>query len=76
MDEMGKALRLRRTQLGLSQEELANLAGCRRLFVHELETGATNPRLDKLMAILKVLGCQLSIEPGRGEVVVKLDARH
>ena len=58
------AIRARRKQLALTQEQLGDFAGCGRLFVHELEKGKPTVRLDKLMAVMRVLGLQLSIENG------------
>ncbi len=63
--EMGLAVRARRLELGLKQQELAEMAGCSTRFVHTVEAGKPSVRLDKLIDVLGVLGLRLSIEgPG------------
>ena len=54
----------RREELGLRQEELAELADCSVRFVHTIEAGKTTLRLDKLLDVLTVLGLRLEIERG------------
>lgn len=60
---LGAAVRARRRRLGLRQEELADLAGCSERFVHTLETGKPTVRLDKVLAVLTVLGLDLAVVP-------------
>lgn len=50
------------------------LAGCSRLLISELENGHSNPQLDNLLSILKVLGLQLTIEEGKNTLEVRLNA--
>jgi y4mF family transcriptional regulator len=66
VDRLGEAVRQRRIELGLRQADLAQLAGCSRRFVHTLEQGKSTLRLDKLLAVLEVLGLGLSVVPGKG----------
>ena len=66
VDRLAEAVRQRRTELGLRQADLAQLAGCSRRFVHTLEQGKSTLRLDKLLDVLEVLGLGLSVVPGRG----------
>lgn len=54
----------RREQLGLRQEELADLAGCSPRFVHELENGKGTVQLDKVIAVLGALGLHLLVADG------------
>ena len=54
----------RREELGLRQEEVAELADCSVRFVHTIEAGKTTLRLDKLLDVLTVLGLRLEIERG------------
>ena len=54
----------RREELGLRQEELAELADCSVRFVHTVEAGKTTLRLDKLLDVLTVLGLRLEVERG------------
>ncbi len=70
---LGVALRSRRKSLGLTQQELARLAGCGLAFLYELETGKPTLRLDKLLAVLDVLGLELSLDEGKSPL--RVDAR-
>lgn len=62
--EFAAMVRRRRMQLGLRQEELADLAGCSERFVHTLEAGKPTVRLDKVLDVLRVLGMHLQLMPG------------
>ena len=66
---LAKALRQRREELGLNQVDLADLAGCSTRFVHTVEAGKGTLRLDKLAAVLQVLGMRFRVELGRGHEV-------
>jgi HTH-type transcriptional regulator / antitoxin HipB len=55
----------RRTELGLRQVELAELARCSTRFVHTLESSKPTVRLDKLPAVLQVLGLHLQLARGK-----------
>jgi HTH-type transcriptional regulator / antitoxin HipB len=63
--ELGLQIRDRRKQLGLNQSDLARLASCSKPSVIAAEAGKPTLRLDKLMAILTVLGLTLQIEDAR-----------
>lgn len=54
----------RREELKLRQAELAELADCSTRFVHALESGKPTVQLDKLLAVLAVLGLHLEVERG------------
>lgn len=58
---LGRAVRDRRKRLGLSQSEAADLAGCSRLFISQLEGGKTTVRLDILLRLLNALGLALAL---------------
>ena len=62
---LGVAIRNRRKSLGLTQQELARLAGCGLAFLYELESGKSTVRLDKLLGVLGVLGLELSLVEGK-----------
>lgn len=64
---LADAVRRRRRDLALKQVELAELAGCSTRFLHTVEAGKATVRLDKLLAVLRVLGLQLAITGGSGE---------
>lgn len=56
-----------RKQSGLSQQELAQLAGVGKNLVYELEKGKQGVRLDNLLKILHVLNVDLDFQsPLRG----------
>jgi len=64
-EAVGDHIRARRRSLRLTQAALASLAGCSERFVRALESGNPGIRLDKLEAVLDVLGLELRIEPRR-----------
>jgi HTH-type transcriptional regulator/antitoxin HipB len=55
-------VRARRRDLGLTQLDVADLAGVSDRFVMELEQGKTTVRLDKLTAVLDAIGLTLRVE--------------
>lgn len=73
---LAKAVRARRSELGLRQAEVAELAGCSQRFVHTVEQGKPSLRLDKLLDVLKVLGLGLAVVPGRGEIGRPVERAH
>ena len=62
--DIGYAIKDRRAQLGLTQAQVADAAGVSKRCLWSLELGQ-NPgvQLDKLTAVLKVLGLDLVIAP-------------
>jgi y4mF family transcriptional regulator len=71
LDERGSepfsaAIRSRRRQLRLRQDELADLAGVSERFVHSLENGKPSVQLDKVVAVLSALGLHLELHRGGG----------
>ncbi len=52
-------VRERRRSLGLTQTDLADLAGCSSRFVRSLEAGKGTVRVDKVLDVLDVLGLEL-----------------
>lgn len=69
---LGRAIRARRRELGLTQAALARFAGCGLAFLYQLESGKTTVRLDKLLAVLQVLGLTLRLEPGREPLTIRV----
>lgn len=59
--ELGRVLRERRRQLGLSQQELADLAGVAVRSVHAAERGKPTLRLDTLADLSEALGLELAL---------------
>jgi y4mF family transcriptional regulator len=62
------AVRARRKALRLTQAELAGLAGVGLAFLYELEAGKATVRLDKVLAVLEVLGLELHVRPGKAQI--------
>jgi y4mF family transcriptional regulator len=65
---LGMTVRARRQELGLRQQDLADLAGCSERFVHMLEHGKPTVQLAKVLDVLEVLGLGLTLRPGRGDI--------
>ena len=61
LEVYGPMLRDRRRELGLRQEELAELAGVSTRFIGELEAGKETARLDKFHDVLDALGLTITI---------------
>lgn len=64
--EIGTQVRERRESLRLLQIDLADMAGVSERFVRELEHGKPTLRLDKVEAVLDVLGLRLVLAPRDG----------
>lgn len=61
-----RAIRVRRKSLKLTQIDVSRLAGCGPDFLYDLEVGKPTLRLDKVLAVLAVLGLELVLTPGKG----------
>ncbi len=70
---LGRAVRDRRRRLGLRQLALADLAGVGVAFVYDLEHGKPTLRLDKVLAVLSVLGLGLVVEASGVLMAARLD---
>jgi HTH-type transcriptional regulator/antitoxin HipB len=70
---LGRAVRAQRQALGLDQLVLCDLAGVGPAFLYSLEHGKPTVRLDKVVAVLAVLGLELHVRLGRE--VVSIDER-
>ena len=56
----GEALRKRRQQLGLSQEELNFRSGVHRTFISEIERGLKSPTFQTMISLAEALDMKLS----------------
>lgn len=65
------ALKLReeRKQRGLSQTDLASIAGVSLNFISQLESGKKTVRIDKLLSVLSVLGLEIKIDYANRKLV-------
>lgn len=68
-DGLASAVRSRRRQLRLRQDEVADLAGVSERFVYSLENGKRSVQLDKVIAVLSALGLHLELHGGAADVV-------
>ena len=62
MEELGKHLKERRNQLGITQLDLADLAGISANTLYKIERGQANPTLHVLVKLADVLGMELKLE--------------
>ncbi len=68
--ELGQFVRSYRKANRITQRQLALLAGTSEEFVVNLERGKPTLRFDKLLSVLDILGLQLVIQPGKGDLIV------
>lgn len=64
--DLGSAVRLRRKSAGLTQAELAEVAGVGKRFLSELERGKPTAEFQKVLQVLSVLGLDLSLSSRPG----------
>jgi transcriptional regulator with XRE-family HTH domain len=60
LEAFGKAVKLRRVELDMSQEVLAERADCARSFVSSVELGAKAASLTSISRLAQALQCQPS----------------
>ena len=60
-DEVAKMVRYYRKQSGLSQQELARLAGVGKTVVYDIEKGKETVKVKTLLQVLDVLNIKLSL---------------
>ena len=60
-----------RKRSGLTQQELAELAGVGKNMVYELESGKQGVRLEKLLKVLQVLNIELDFQSPLREAFLK-----
>ena len=59
---IGQTIKQRRKELGITQPDLAELAGVSKNTLYKLERGQLNPSVDILTKLAKVLGMELKLE--------------
>lgn len=69
---LGARLREARTRRGLSQAQLASLAGLTRLRVIDIERGSASVSMGAYAQVARGLGLQLTLEPYRRPVFEEL----
>lgn len=60
VDQFGEAIRLFRKRRGLTQQQVAGMAGCSLMYVSNLERGKPTAELGKALKILDVLDVEIS----------------
>lgn len=61
--DLGAAVRRRRNRLGLTQAELAEVAGVGKRFLSELERGKSTAEVGRVFRVVQVLGMDLQVAP-------------
>ncbi len=60
--EIGNIIKYHRKQAGLSQLELANLAGVGKTAIFDIEKGKPSVQLDTLIKVMDVLNIRINLE--------------
>lgn len=60
LDILGQRIRAKRTELGMSQEGLANEAGLDRSYVGRIERGEHNLTFVSLVRLCRAMGCDVA----------------
>lgn len=63
LNELGDLLRKARSTAGLTQEQVADLAGLSRPRYRDIETGAAAARVTTLMNVSRALGLEMMLVP-------------
>ena len=59
---VGPAIRHYREEAGLTQEELAEMAGLNRSYLSELEQGRETEQMRRILRLLKLLGVRATLQ--------------
>ena len=59
---LGDAIRHYRTEAGLTQAQLAQMAGLGRSYLSELETGKETEQLKRILRVLRQLGVLMTLD--------------
>jgi len=62
LESIGKSIKERRKELGITQPLLAEIAGVSKNTIYKLERGTGNPSIKILDRLLEVLGLALKVE--------------
>jgi y4mF family transcriptional regulator len=65
LETLAQRIRSERKSQGLSQTELANIAGVSLNFLSQLESGKSTAQLDKVLLVIHSLGLELHIQYGK-----------
>jgi Predicted transcriptional regulator len=62
VQEIGKALKMRREFINLRQEDLAEMSGITIRTIHLVETGNGNPSVETLERLANILGMEILLQ--------------
>lgn len=65
--QLGNIIQRTRRQLGLTQTDLANLAGLRQEKVSKIESGQDGAKLSTIFALLAALNLEITVEARSGK---------
>ncbi len=68
LERLGNRIRTERKAQGISQTELANLAGVSLNFLSQLESGKATVRVDKLLQVVGTLGMEFKVQYGKSGI--------
>lgn len=63
--EIASLIKSRRKLLGITQKDLADIAGVSSRYLYNIEKGVGNPSIETLVAIFNTLGIRMSVGVGR-----------
>ena len=69
--QIAKIIRFHRKQSGLTQMELAEMAGVGKNMIYELENGKLSVRLDNLLKVLQVLNIKINFQSPLHDMFLK-----
>jgi len=61
VEKVGKQIKDRRNTLGITQPDLAEMAGISTNTLYKIETGKANPTLEVLNSIAEILGMEITM---------------
>jgi y4mF family transcriptional regulator len=67
---VARSIKKRRKLLGMTQYELAQIAGCGLDFIYDLENGKPTVRFDKLLAVIMALGLEFKLQDGKNGITI------
>jgi y4mF family transcriptional regulator len=68
VSDIGKQIKERRDTLGITQPDLAEMAGVNINTIYNIESGRGNPTIKKLSKILEILGMELTLTVKKPEL--------
>ncbi len=78
MDDLPKIIKEHRKKAGLTQKQLADLAGLGKTVIFDIEKGKESVQFNSLLKVLKVLNIKLKIESRltESEIVINEEGKN